>query len=1483
MVIYWDFLYYFSLFSENCSLLVVYTDKKSKCYRDFIGIERASISSQNQMFSDEKANAKKEDTMNIFKLLSRITAIFGLAMIFTVLGWGASNIPAVSLSCNPNPVTEGSSGSTIVTCTVSLNVAPDGKKILLTIQTADGTATTADSDYQTLSQDFTFETNTSTLSQNFTVNIIGDTTVEPNESFTVSVLDNGTNPSQDFTLPSNLTLTINNDDGSEINVVGVADGAVDTSFGNTLVTGGTIDRTYTIQNSGIGDLTLGSATATGDFSITAQPSSTVPSGGSTTFTVRFDPSAEGIRTGTVWFSNNDADENPYNYSVSGVGLVPKDYKLTVDSVVVNENAGTADINIRVDPEMQIGDSLEVNWATSDDTATGGLDYISSSGTMTITSTSSNIFTIPILDDLISESQEIFNITLSGASMVNNPSNSTVTIATGAGTVTINDNDIVAGIPTLSIADRTLSESSGYMVFTVTRSAVATSDVFFSYATSDDTAWSPDDYTVTSGTGVISAGTSSTTISVPIIDDSMAGEGSETFYVVLSNPSVGTQLGNAVAVGTIIDNDTGLTLAIGDAQIAEKDYDISGIVRVYFSMPLPNDINITYHTSDGTATTPNDYEALSQTVTAPLGSTFYDINVMILGDTTQELTEEFYVTLDSATDGLISKAQSTVTIFDNDGIGGCSSYVGMMTINEYQNNPNYIDPNHPLANIAGMVPGNYIEIKYLDFLVKQYVNNNWTISVVTKTGNSATKYWNEADLQCPDPRYEIFEMANSVMTAEGYVVIKDANGNEVDILNIAYDNPAQQCQNFLYDTDFESSAQNKDLFREPDGTGDWVDTGSGANSLGSRCINRDGEGSTALYTEFDAIDTDEPLPLQVINQLSVPIKTKIVNQVFDLNIIDINTSTGTLIPTTINIKAYLADASTFAKLPSTLNVAKDVNFYNQSSVIVSGFEYDRAIKAARVLFEYCEDANGISTNWNTCWNSNTQADLDKRRISFSRDTFAIRPDRFDVNIAADTVFKAGDPENFIFRAPDFSDNPSVDYNETQNSSFAVDLNVSNGSACPVKNLTITPYVQFDDGIHQDNFSFNDIGDINMSIHEIIGDEFALTDNDDTPDNIRLITEHNVSFRVIPDHFNIEVNLTDHNSDNNFTYLHDMHTFDAEDNYAMGAILEANISAMHANDSNVTRNYIGTCYAKDTNLTLTLNGTTITYPGSTAPITQFLYYNPVQDDGITPDAGEGNNSLMPVSSGMVISSLTIENNASSFPANAPDGNGTTSIRYKLNFDRKQHLVVNPIQLLLTDTDITDTDNVLGNDSEDQSATLFFARSRTSKFFYDDVIENNVTTPILIDVYCDLGFTACGNLGIDTVFAQTNEYEWWLSYYHDVNNNDGNITLKVGDISPTTGTGNASVDTDVMIASEGKDNTIEVQYVSGAKPMVVNIDLDESLPTYTNHWLIYNPNNAILAPSPFYKVRFIGTAGWAGHGDTGHVVDSNTSTNKNRRLGW
>ncbi|MGH9844866.1 MAG: LamG-like jellyroll fold domain-containing protein [Blastocatellia bacterium] len=122
----------------------------------------------------------------------------------------------------------------------------------------------------------------------------------------------------------------------EINVTGngatITDGnttpttANHTDFGSVAVSSGTVTRTFTVQNTGDGGLSLtGSPIVTlsganaADFSVTTQPAASVAAGGSTTFQVRFDPSASGTRTASVSFGNNDANENPYNFSIRGTG------------------------------------------------------------------------------------------------------------------------------------------------------------------------------------------------------------------------------------------------------------------------------------------------------------------------------------------------------------------------------------------------------------------------------------------------------------------------------------------------------------------------------------------------------------------------------------------------------------------------------------------------------------------------------------------------------------------------------------------------------------------------------------------------------------------------------------------------------------------------------------------------------------------------------------------------------------------------------------------------------------------------------------------------------------------------------------------------------------------------------------------------------------------------------------------------------------
>ncbi|MCX6074001.1 MAG: PKD domain-containing protein [Campylobacterales bacterium] len=209
--------------------------------------------------------------MKPFKLLSRLFAVFGVVMMFAVSGWGdPSNNPIVSLSCSPNPITEGTSGTTNVTCTVNINVAPNKGELKLKIKTTNGTATTADSDYQSLSQNFSFTEGTSPSAQNFTVKVVGDTSIEPNETFTVSVTDNGTSSSQNFTLPSNNTITITNDDDLSCSSLQASDNltSAHTSYSNSShynqsdwnvgpsATSGTLARAYKFSVNGAGSVAI---------------------------------------------------------------------------------------------------------------------------------------------------------------------------------------------------------------------------------------------------------------------------------------------------------------------------------------------------------------------------------------------------------------------------------------------------------------------------------------------------------------------------------------------------------------------------------------------------------------------------------------------------------------------------------------------------------------------------------------------------------------------------------------------------------------------------------------------------------------------------------------------------------------------------------------------------------------------------------------------------------------------------------------------------------------------------------------------------------------------------------------------------------------------------------------------------------------------------------------------------------------------------
>lgn len=126
----------------------------------------------------------------------------------------------------------------------------------------------------------------------------------------------GTGASPEISIQGN-TYTINDGDVTP----GTAN---NTDFGSVPVNSNTT-KTFTIQNTGQGYLTVSTISMTGtnssEFTLVGAPAFplTIPANGSQSFTVQFAPTAGGIRTATVNVTNSDADEAAYDFSIQGRG------------------------------------------------------------------------------------------------------------------------------------------------------------------------------------------------------------------------------------------------------------------------------------------------------------------------------------------------------------------------------------------------------------------------------------------------------------------------------------------------------------------------------------------------------------------------------------------------------------------------------------------------------------------------------------------------------------------------------------------------------------------------------------------------------------------------------------------------------------------------------------------------------------------------------------------------------------------------------------------------------------------------------------------------------------------------------------------------------------------------------------------------------------------------------------------------------------
>ncbi len=431
----------------------------------------------------------------------------------------------------------------------------------------------------------------------------------------------------------------------------------------------------------------------------------------------YQPNSSGDLNDTLGVSFTDAE---------GIAQIDDDdrlpqlsFKATANNVsgdvVVNE--GDLDPNSG-QPKQQIasfvvildtpsGLPVSVSYSTSDGTAIDGVgdnvtatnpaDYQATSSTITfnpgetqqvVTHVENDQFGNPVtktgvvvFGDVVDETDETFFVNLSNA--VN------ATVLDSQAQATIKDDDgpfvTVNGGTVNNVVQDNVSGPEGDtgtspFNFTVSLSAPSPQTITVQLSTADgsavSTAPNPDFVPITNQTLTFLPGETSKVVTVNVNGD-IADERNETFSLNIisvtnaQDPNLVGGNGDSQAIGTIVDDDPTPTIAIADQSVNEGDSGNTNLTfTVQLSAPTFQNVSFNYSTANGTAKlSDNDYLAASGQLVITPGATTQSFTVPIVGDTTKEADETFFVNITNVVNAdvnsPVSDTQAIGTILNDD--------------------------------------------------------------------------------------------------------------------------------------------------------------------------------------------------------------------------------------------------------------------------------------------------------------------------------------------------------------------------------------------------------------------------------------------------------------------------------------------------------------------------------------------------------------------------------------------------------------------------------------------------------------------------------------------------------------------------------------------------------------------------------------------------------------------------------------------------
>ena len=295
---------------------------------------------------------------------------------------------------------------------------------------------------------------------------------------------------------------------------------------------------------------------------------------------------------------------------------------------VNENGTNA--TITVTRTNFTGGVVQVSYATSNGTATNGMDYTATTGTLTFQAgDSSKTFTIPIIKGTTTQPDKTVNLTLytpaGGA-----------TIGQTNAVLTIVNNNGKFGHLGFTSANYSANENGGTALIGVSRLGASAGIMSVTVMTANGTATNGLNYVGTTNVLSWASGdVSAKFLSIPLIHDGIYSS-NLTVNLLLTNGVYGVVTNNAVVLGyggtnavlTIVNVDFPGTLEFSTGAYSVKKYGGYALIPVVRAGGSAGTVAVNYTTADGTALAGSDYTATNGTLTFTNGQVAEYFNVPI---------------------------------------------------------------------------------------------------------------------------------------------------------------------------------------------------------------------------------------------------------------------------------------------------------------------------------------------------------------------------------------------------------------------------------------------------------------------------------------------------------------------------------------------------------------------------------------------------------------------------------------------------------------------------------------------------------------------------------------------------------------------------------------------------------------------------------------------------------------------------------------